>query len=265
MNFQNVKMELVAPLFAGILNSLIVCTLIAAPVLHLPGPDPLEIAGESNTEEIEPEDLSRIFSAATEETSDLILEQYKNPEYSEWVVEFFTKICKSREIAEAILAGAQEFNVSPALAFALSWEESRFNPGAVSKKNGDESIDRGLFQLNNHSFPALEISVFFNVRDNARYGIAHLRHCMDSGGSEIAALAMYNAGTGRVKNAGTPKVTLDYIHRILENRKRVESDFQNRLIKEEEARLIEKSVSGDKPIASVKSYLGRTIISASPL
>jgi hypothetical protein len=51
---------------------------------------------------------------------------------------------------------------------------------------------------------------------------------MDIGGTEIAALAMYNAGTVRVRNTGTPKTTLDYVSRILENRSRVERRFQER-------------------------------------
>jgi hypothetical protein len=58
--------------------------------------------------------------------------------------------------------------------------------------------------------------------------MSHLRHCLDTGGTEIAALAMYNAGANRVRNTGTPKTTLDYISRILENRRRIESRFLER-------------------------------------
>jgi soluble lytic murein transglycosylase-like protein len=86
-------------------------------------------------------------------------------------------------------------------------------------------VDRGLFQLNSDSFPNLAEPDFFDPLVNAHYGLAHLRWCIDAGGSEIAGLAMYNAGTGRVRSGATPKVTLDYVSRILENRWKIEELF----------------------------------------
>jgi hypothetical protein len=253
MNFHNVKMELVIPMFAGMLGSLLVCGMIGfrTPYFRASQPPP-ETVMESPQEEENPEDLARLFTTAGGKTADLILEQYGDPEYREWVIGFFTGICANREIAEAILYSADYYNVAPALAFALGWEESRFNHLAVNNANKDGSIDRGLFQLNNRSFPNLETGVFFSIRDNTRYGISHLRYCLDLGGSEIAALAMYNAGTGRVSTTGTPKVTLDYINRILENRRKIEDHFQNRLVKKEEARLTEKTPPPDQPVFSAR-------------
>ena len=64
--------------------------------------------------------------------------------------------------------------------------------------------------------------------------MSHLRFCLDTGGSEIAALAMYNAGTGRVNSTGTPRSTLDYVNRILENRLTIEKRFLMREIPFEE-------------------------------
>jgi hypothetical protein len=71
--------------------------------------------------------------------------------------------------------------------------------------------------------------------------MAHLRVCLDSGGTEIAALAMYNAGTGRVRSLGAPKNTLDYIHRILERRGKIERVFQIEAMRETELRLAENA------------------------
>jgi len=276
MNFLNEKMELVMPIFAGILCSLLVCGMIGVRGPYFRAPGPPEAVMESPQEEEMPEDLTHLFTA-DEEAADLIREQYRNPEYREWVILYFTDICANREIAEAILSSADYYNVAPALAFALSWEESRFNPLAINRANQDGSIDRGLFQLNSRTFPDLEAGAFFSIGENTRYGISHLRHCMNSGGSEIAALAMYNAGTGRVSTTGTPKVTLDYINRILANRRKIENHFQNRLVKKEEAyRAANQAVSQagkspppDQPIASAKAsakfQFGRAIISASPL
>ena len=261
MNFHNVKMELAIPMFAGILSSLLLCAVIGVrgPYFHVPETKTGETAKKTPQEEEMPEDLALFFVSTAGEEDDLIQEQYRNPEYREWVIGFFTGICANREIAEAILDSAGTFDIPPALAFALSWEESRFNPLAVNNANRDESIDRGLFQLNNRSFPHLETSAFFDIKNNTHYGISHLRHCLDSGGSEIAALAMYNAGAGRVRTTGTPKVTLDYINRILENRKKIENRFQTRLAKEEEARLAEKSQSPKQPVASAGYHVRRSL------
>ncbi|MDR0761326.1 MAG: transglycosylase SLT domain-containing protein [Treponema sp.] len=165
---------------------------------------------------------------------DGILTAYRKEAQQQWVVAFFAGILKSAryftgttmvEMAAAILSNASAFDISPSLAFALCWAESRFNPAAVNRANRDGSIDRGLFQLNNLSFPKLKEADFFNPSVNAYYGLAHLRWCLDAGGSVVAGLAMYNAGTGRVKTEGAPKRTLDYISYILEFQRKIEDAF----------------------------------------
>ena len=238
MNFLDVKIEKVIPLFTGTLGSLVLCAVIAVQISFFTKPAAQEVAAENKREE-----GSAFLSRTAEAAPDAILELYRNPAYSEWVVDFFAGVCSNREIAQAILKSADEFDVPPALALALSWEESRFNPRAVSPRNSDGSIDRGLFQLNNRSFPGLELTAFFDIKINTYYAMSHLRHCLDSGGSEVSALAMYNAGAGRVRGAGTPKVTLDYISRILENMRKIENRFHSSLMNEEESRLAEDSRS----------------------
>jgi hypothetical protein len=156
---------------------------------------------------------------------DFILKTYQNLDLRNDVVEFFSHITNSQELAAIMLTNANEFGIPPSLAFALCWEESRYNPYAVNNKNRNTSIDRGLFQLNNASFPGLSEKDFYNPSINAYYGMSHLRWCLNFGGSEVAALAMYNAGTARVRNGGTPKNTLDYISRILDNQRKIEDLF----------------------------------------
>ncbi|MDR2019227.1 MAG: lytic transglycosylase domain-containing protein [Treponema sp.] len=158
--------------------------------------------------------------------TDFIRECYKNESFREAVVEFFSKVAGSREVAGVILENADVFGISPGLAFALCWEESRYNPRAVNRKNINESVDRGLFQLNCCSFPRLNEADFFDPGVNAYYGMAHLRWCLDSGGSDVAALAIYNAGNGRVSSGGTPKKTLDYVSRILKVQRSIETLFE---------------------------------------
>jgi soluble lytic murein transglycosylase-like protein len=156
---------------------------------------------------------------------DLIQRSYRNAANRERVVDFFAALTGSAELAAVILANADIFGIPPALAFSLCWEESRYNPKAVNRKNRDRSVDRGLFQLNSLSFPDLKDEDFFDADINARYGLSHLRWCLDNAGTEVAALAMYNAGTARVRSGGTPHTTLDYISRILKRQRGIEESF----------------------------------------
>jgi soluble lytic murein transglycosylase-like protein len=154
---------------------------------------------------------------------DPILAAYRNGE-KEQVLAFFAALCGSPELAALILSYASEYDIGPALAFALCWEESRYRKYAVNR-NTNGSVDRGLFQLNNQSFPELSIEDFFNPKVNVQYAMSHLRWCLDKGGSELSGLAMYNVGRGRVNGGGAPKVTLDYISRIIGYRKGIEALF----------------------------------------
>jgi hypothetical protein len=157
---------------------------------------------------------------------DRILDYYRNEANRLEVTAFFGALVQSEEIAESILINADKFDIPPSLAFALCWGESRFNPRAVNRANRNHTVDRGLFQLNNESFPKLKEADFFNPGVNAYYGMAHLRWCLDFGGSEVAGLAMYNAGANRVNAGTTPRHTLDHVSRILEFRNGIESLFQ---------------------------------------
>jgi len=229
-------MEFVTPLFTGVLCSLFFCATIAVSYGFFVKPE-MPVTAESETD-----DINLLFSKS-EDVLDPVLEYFRDSEYKDWVIDFFAALCSSQEIAVAILVNSDLYDVPPALAFALCWEESRFNPRAINRKNRDGSIDRGLFQLNSRSYPNIEASVFYNVNSNARYGVNHLKSCLDSGASEVSALAMYNAGAGRVKSTGAPEVTLNYISRILENRSKIESRFLSRLIIEEETRMAEEARS----------------------
>ena len=237
MPFSNINMKFAMPFFSGVLLSLFFCVLIGSSYNIFSITIPVFVI-ENETAEVHEEEYEEFIFSSFEKIPDIILEYYSDPEYRHWVTGFFTNICSSEEIAQAILDNAEAFNVPPALAFALSWEESRFDPNAVNRSNRDGSVDRGLFQLNSRSFPEIDTNGFFKIETNAYYGVSHLRHCLDSGSSEVSALAMYNAGTTRVRSTGAPEVTLNYISRILENRSKIETYFHSRLIREEERRFI---------------------------
>lgn len=144
----------------------------------------------------------------------------------EW---FYTHVTNSREIALAVLEEADKNDIPVSLAFALAHTESNYRPNAVNS-NTNGSIDRGLFQLNNNSFPNVEEADFFNPKVSAHYGLAHLRFCMKTAGNEIAALAMYNAGTNKVRNNLTPQITLNYISKIEEYRSFLEDAFNSEVV-----------------------------------
>ncbi len=189
---------------------------------------------------------SLVFSA--DESPDLILEAYRSSMFHDKVIAFFGVIVHSNELAEVILKEASQYNVSPSLAFALSWEESRFNQKAINK-NWNNTIDRGLFQLNSGSFPQLKEADFFDPGTNTHHAMAHLRWCLDYAESEVAGLAMYNAGLNRVKTGGTPKKTLDYVSRILRSSKNMEELFLEELSTWETIAEAEKEES--KPITLI--------------
>jgi len=149
---------------------------------------------------------------------------YRSPKTRPAVEWFYTNIAGSREVALAILENADKNDIPVSLAFSLAYIESRYKPGAINK-NTNYTIDRGLFQLNSASFPKLTEEDFFDPNTSAKYGMQHLRFCMDVAGNEVTALAMYNAGTKRVKNNETPQHTLNYVGKIENYRSRLEGMF----------------------------------------
>ena len=139
----------------------------------------------------------------------------------EW---FYLHVTGNRDITMAILEEAEKNNIPLSLAFALAYTESRYNVNAVNR-NKNASIDRGLFQLNNRSFPQLEEDDFFNPAVSAKYGMSHLRFCMNVAGNEVTALAMYNAGTTKVRSNNTPQSTLVYVGKIMAYREKLDRLF----------------------------------------
>ena len=176
--------------------------------------------------ELESPDFKKAVQARTQ--TDHITQYYLDSRTRPAVLEFFAAITSSAEISTIILDAAIERNLQPSLVFALVNEESHFNPKAINRNS--KSVDRGLFQLNSASFPKLGVDEFYDPRTNARFGTAHLAYCLEQGGNEVAALAMYNAGYGRVSKTGTPRSTLDYIHRALNYRSNLETLFEAQVV-----------------------------------
>ena len=154
-------------------------------------------------------------------------EMYRNIYTKNYVVDYYTEIAGSRDIAELILMYADNYELPYSTVFALVWTESKFRVHSVNYNKN--SIDRGLFQLNSKSFPELSEADFFNVEKNIMYGTKYLKWCLDNGENYIVALAMYNAGKTRVERNGTPRMTLDYISKIVSKQQELESGFKQHL------------------------------------
>ncbi|PKB19058.1 transglycosylase-like protein with SLT domain [Novosphingobium kunmingense] len=109
---------------------------------------------------------------------------------------------------------AAKYDISPALLEALVWQESRWNPAAVSPAGA-----RGLAQLMPGT--ARELGVNSDDPDaNLEGGARYLRMQLDTFDGDVErALAAYNAGPGRVRQAGgIPSIreTRLYVAAILE-------------------------------------------------
>lgn len=160
---------------------------------------------------------------------DVGLELYRSVHTRTAVEWFYTNVTENRDVALAILQEADKNNIPLSLAFSLAYTESRYKERAVNR-NTNSSIDRGIFQLNNKSFPALVEADFFDPYISAKYGMSHLRYCLDTAGNEVSALAMYNAGTNRVRNNGTPQMTLNYISNIQTYRQGLDQLFNYEVV-----------------------------------
>ncbi len=160
---------------------------------------------------------------------DLGLYLYRSPLTREHIVNYFTERTGSRRIASIILRYSDINNIPLSLSFALASVESHFKPSAQNRNAA--SVDRGLFQLNNRSFPRLTEKDFFDPEINARYGLRYLKQCLEKGGNVIVGLAMYNAGASKVTGRGTPKMTLDYIAKVMMVQSEINADIEANMVK----------------------------------
>lgn len=144
----------------------------------------------------------------------------------EW---FYNKITKDKDITRAILTEAEKNDIPLSLAFALAYTESKYKVEAVGY-NTNGTVDRGLFQLNSNSFPNLTEEEFFDPYTSAKYGMQHLKQCLRMAGNSVSALAMYNAGMGRVSSNKTPQATLNYIGKIISYQNKLDELFTDQVV-----------------------------------
>jgi hypothetical protein len=154
---------------------------------------------------------------------DVGLYLYRIPFTRPLVESFYAEVTGDERITRSILVAADSNEIPLPLAFSLAWGESSFRVKAFNRNPG--SVDRGLYQLNSKTFSFLSVDQFYTPEINARYGLAHLRFCLEEGDTELVALAMYNAGTTRVVSRGTPYTTLHHVAKIMDYQLELERSF----------------------------------------
>jgi len=169
--------------------------------------------------------LSSCLTPSTEPastTSDALLSLYRDPQFRPLVQEYFTDLTANAAVANAILVTADALDMNPSLAFAVAWNESRFNPRAVNWNRS--TVDRGLFQLNSRTFAHLKRATVFDPVSNARQGLTYLKRALDRLGSEEKALGYYNAGIGLLTDRELPQSTNLYVKKVLDDRDSIDHD-----------------------------------------
>lgn len=187
-------------------------------------------------------------SIEDKKSADIVAVLYANKGTRKNVIDFFTDLTESEKVAVAILDKSISHKVPTSLAFAIAYEESRFDPNASG--SNATTVDRGLFQLNSATFPDLEEKAVFDPVRNADEGMRYFRHILDISGNEVSALAMYNAGRTRVSQKGAPVTTLAYISRVLTYERNIDSLFA--------AKVVARTSLLDKVTLGVVAGVGRT-------
>jgi hypothetical protein len=155
-------------------------------------------------------------------SEDALLTLYRDDHLRPLVVDYYANLTGDRAVTAAILETCDELDIDPSLGFAMAWNESKFNPRAVSYNS--TTMDRGLFQLNTRSFPRLDRRTVFDPKSNARQGLTFYKWAYDKLGSEEKALGYYNSGIGIITDRALPKSTQAYVKKILADRERMDRD-----------------------------------------
>jgi soluble lytic murein transglycosylase-like protein len=118
-------------------------------------------------------------------------------------------------VRQHIHASATRFGVDRNLVDAVAWQESRYNPRALSTAGA-----MGVMQLMPGTARQLGVYNPQDVEQNVAGGTAYLRQQLERFGNNVPlALAAYNAGPGAVmKYGGIPpyRETQDYVRQIMQ-------------------------------------------------
>ncbi|WP_373473681.1 lytic transglycosylase domain-containing protein [Sphingorhabdus lacus] len=118
-------------------------------------------------------------------------------------------------VRQHIQLAARQYGISSDLIDAVAWQESRYNPRAISSAGAI-----GVMQLMPGTARNLGVTNPHDVQQNVAGGAAYLREQLDRFGNNVPlALAAYNAGPGAVrKYGGIPpyRETQNYVRKIMQ-------------------------------------------------
>ena len=121
-------------------------------------------------------------------------------------------LAKNPKINAAVEQAAREHGVDPLLVHAVIQVESAYNPYAISHAGA-----QGLMQLMPATARSLGVRNSFDVEENIRAGVRHLKELKDTYKDDRLALAAYNAGAGAVNkyNWIPPyRETQEYVYKV---------------------------------------------------
>lgn len=134
---------------------------------------------------------------------------------------YYNELIGDEDIVNNVIKYSEINNIEPSLIIALMKIESAFDPRAINF-NTNGSVDRGLCQLNNRTFPMLENNDFYDPEINIKNAAKFLKWCLKrSKNNLVKALAYYNAGIGNVNNRKVGEMTLDYINKIIDEKEKL--------------------------------------------
>lgn len=115
------------------------------------------------------------------------------------------------QIQSQIVATAQRYGVDPNLALAVAWQESRFNPSAISPSGA-----LGVMQLMPSTAVGLGVADPLDPSQNIDGGVRLLADLTGRYGGDLTkVLWAYNAGPGNVAKGIKPAETQAYIPSVL--------------------------------------------------
>lgn len=121
-------------------------------------------------------------------------------------------LARNPRINEAVEQAARQYELDPLLVHAVIQVESAYNPYAISNAGA-----QGLMQLMPATARSLGVRNSFDVEENIRAGVRHLKELKDTYKDDRLALAAYNAGAGAVdKYRWIPPYpeTQEYVYKV---------------------------------------------------
>lgn len=121
------------------------------------------------------------------------------------------------EIYSVVKAACEVYNVPLALALAIAYVESAFNPLAEGDRDArGVPHSFGLFQLHIHGAGAgFTREQLLDLRTNAELGVKYIRQCLDAFPHDLElAISAYNQGIGGAKRRGK-SINYHYVQKVL--------------------------------------------------